>query len=455
MPSLAKFSSFLSFWKVSRTRPAAGALSVAFVAMALSASPSSAQCVDWGAGPGPTPWTFDLLPDGGVIDLEMVGTTAWMARTTYGALVGVDMSDPIQPAVIGEKSVAIMDETYQVEVSGDLAFLTYIQWGGPAGVRVFDISDPAHPLDAGDFRAPGNNWAYGMAARGNHLFVSFPYTTVGVLDLSDPALPVLIGQVPVAYPYDLALDGDLLYVATDAQPRIIDVSDPTLPVLVSVVPTTSKGNQVAPAGDLAFVATFTGLEIFDVTDPTLPTPVGALATTDIATSIDLSGDLAYVFVHDTGVHVIDVRDVSAPVLVGVIPVPAVQWAPVHVSGEHVYVADDPAVFIAPRQCPLAPADAGPLPTATSIRLQAAPNPFNPQTVISFALPATSRASLDIFDAAGHRVRVLIRDRDLDAGSHTATWDGRDDRGRTVPSGTYLCRLAADRMVETRLVTLLR
>jgi flagellar hook assembly protein FlgD len=49
--------------------------------------------------------------------------------------------------------------------------------------------------------------------------------------------------------------------------------------------------------------------------------------------------------------------------------------------------------------------------------------------------------LEVFDLEGQRVAVLA-DAALAAGPHEVTWTGRDDRGLALPSGTYVCRLAA-------------
>lgn len=84
----------------------------------------------------------------------------------------------------------------------------------------------------------------------------------------------------------------------------------------------------------------------------------------------------------------------------------------------------------------------------------APNPFTDGTTIRWDLPASGRASLAIYNAAGERVRLLV-DRDLPAGRHEARWDGRDDRGLAVGSGVYFYRLTAPRGGETRTLTLLR
>jgi hypothetical protein len=79
-----------------------------------------------------------------------------------------------------------------------------------------------------------------------------------------------------------------------------------------------------------------------------------------------------------------------------------------------------------------------LPTAVSLAGNY-PNPFNPMTVIRFALPASQHAELAVFDVRGKKVRTLVSDM-LPAGSHEVTWQGRDDQGRGVASGTYFYRL---------------
>jgi len=93
--------------------------------------------------------------------------------------------------------------------------------------------------------------------------------------------------------------------------------------------------------------------------------------------------------------------------------------------------------------------------AQSFRLdQNAPNPFNPMTKISFRLPETQTVRLTIIALDGRRVATLI-DRTMDAGAHDVTWNGRDDIGRPVASGTYFYRVDAGPYSQTRKMTLVR
>ena len=64
-----------------------------------------------------------------------------------------------------------------------------------------------------------------------------------------------------------------------------------------------------------------------------------------------------------------------------------------------------------------------------------PNPFNPATKIVFRLERDAQASLRIFDVHGRLVRTLV-DSYLAAGQREVEWDGRDDHGRSLASGTY-------------------
>jgi hypothetical protein len=85
---------------------------------------------------------------------------------------------------------------------------------------------------------------------------------------------------------------------------------------------------------------------------------------------------------------------------------------------------------------------------------ATPNPFNPQTTISFSLSAAGRVRLAIYDVAGRLVATLA-DGLFSSGRHALVWNGQDETGRHVVSGVYLYKLEAGSYVETRRMTLLK
>jgi len=83
-----------------------------------------------------------------------------------------------------------------------------------------------------------------------------------------------------------------------------------------------------------------------------------------------------------------------------------------------------------------------------------PNPFNPQTTVSLSLREAGPVTLEVFGVDGRRVRTLLS-ATREAGAFTATWDGRDDTGRTVASGAWFVRMRAGDAVDTRKIMLMK
>jgi hypothetical protein len=83
-----------------------------------------------------------------------------------------------------------------------------------------------------------------------------------------------------------------------------------------------------------------------------------------------------------------------------------------------------------------------------------PNPFNPETRISYFIPKASRARLEIFDILGRKIRTLVAE-DQPAGRKEVTWDGRNDRGEQVASGVYFYRLQAGDFSLTKKMVLMK
>jgi hypothetical protein len=83
-----------------------------------------------------------------------------------------------------------------------------------------------------------------------------------------------------------------------------------------------------------------------------------------------------------------------------------------------------------------------------------PNPFNPSTTLYYSLQTQSVVRLELFNLLGQHVRTLV-DGPQAAGEYRVIWDATDDRGRRLPSGTYLVRLAAGDRVRSGKMTLVR
>ena len=84
-----------------------------------------------------------------------------------------------------------------------------------------------------------------------------------------------------------------------------------------------------------------------------------------------------------------------------------------------------------------------------------PNPFNPSTSFTFTLPVDKRVTVRIYDMMGRLVRTLVNDEFYSAGTHQATWDGRNEANLQVASGTYIYTLEYDKFRQSRTMILIK
>jgi hypothetical protein len=83
-----------------------------------------------------------------------------------------------------------------------------------------------------------------------------------------------------------------------------------------------------------------------------------------------------------------------------------------------------------------------------------PNPFRAQATIAFDVGRPREGRVAVFDVHGRLVREL-KNGLLPAGSSSVRWDGTDQRGVLVASGTYFYRIESEGAADTRKVVLLR
>jgi PKD repeat protein len=85
---------------------------------------------------------------------------------------------------------------------------------------------------------------------------------------------------------------------------------------------------------------------------------------------------------------------------------------------------------------------------------AAPNPFKPETNISYAVHDSGPVSIRIFSVNGQLVRSL-REEYTTPGAYEVRWNGKDDAGRTAPSGIYFVSVKQGLESSTTRVVLAR
>ena len=78
-----------------------------------------------------------------------------------------------------------------------------------------------------------------------------------------------------------------------------------------------------------------------------------------------------------------------------------------------------------------------------------PNPFNPTTTLSFAMPVQSDVTISIYNLQGREVTSLVNDN-MEAGYHTAVWNAD-----AQASGVYFVKMVAGEYIDTQKLMLVK
>jgi len=84
-----------------------------------------------------------------------------------------------------------------------------------------------------------------------------------------------------------------------------------------------------------------------------------------------------------------------------------------------------------------------------------PNPFNPNTSISYELPTDGMVYLAIYDVMGRKVNTLVSSKIQRAGYHHVTWNATNDLGQSVAAGMYIYTIQSGKFRQTKKMILLK
>jgi hypothetical protein len=83
-----------------------------------------------------------------------------------------------------------------------------------------------------------------------------------------------------------------------------------------------------------------------------------------------------------------------------------------------------------------------------------PNPFNPETTISYSVKEAGRVKLEVYNIKGQLVKTLVN-QDQATGHYKLVFNAKDDRGRSISSGVYMLRMVAPGYQKTSKMILMQ
>jgi hypothetical protein len=203
----------------------------------------------------------------GMTDVAISGNFVYVSmqehekREKRGMLV-YDVSNPSQPNQVGFMKTD--HSSWTVTVQGNYAyfpeFIEMIETGQPSNLFVFDISNPAGPVEAGKADTAINNpEAMCIEVAGNYAYVGDGTKGLRIFDISNPATPVEVGSLPdIRIVEDLVVVGDKVFTASYAYVSVVDVSNPAKPVLEDMYVSSGLSMGIDAVGNTIYVVDFDG-----------------------------------------------------------------------------------------------------------------------------------------------------------------------------------------------------
>lgn len=404
-------------------------------------------CFDYDGLVSP-PVLIESHTSGACYDVVLDGGRAYVCDGSGGLWI-YDVEPPPEFPPFLMATIPAVTETRAVAVNGDFAYVA----DGTPGVtsrrlRVVDVSNPwpvvrstLHVGVLGD-RAEGS---LGVAGS----IVYWPAGAVGVrlFDASDPDAPLDAGVCDTPDEATaIAIEGPLACVADGGGIVTLDVSVPASPAVLGALPLSGSAERVFLLNGIAYVAAgAAGLHLVDVSDPAAPLLITSVSAPALTWAADIAvvGDVAYVADWELGTVVIDVSNPAAPVPRGSAPLSsahAVAADPgIVVRGSH----SNPRVAFLSPQCPLTATDAPVLPgDELPVRIAVVPNPVTREgATLRFDRNRDGRQlRVSIHDVAGRRLRTFTAPADPE---RSLFWDARDASGRFVAPGVYFVRFSVD------------
>ncbi|TKJ41073.1 hypothetical protein CEE37_05245 [candidate division LCP-89 bacterium B3_LCP] len=216
---------------------------------------------------------------GCAVDVEIYGDYAFVAAQDGGLQV-VSIADPASPLTAGFLSTTGFTEGIAVHYP-----YIYIADGYYGGLYIADITDPAAPLYVSSVLT--SEYAMDVAIDGNYAYVADGFAGLTVFDVANPAAPIEIGwhETPgYATSVGLLADNHVCLADNWAGLRIFDVTDPTEPELSGYYYTSGTAEGILISDSLAYVAEGSCFAIYSCFDAT---PVEQDRTIDLPLAYSL------------------------------------------------------------------------------------------------------------------------------------------------------------------------
>ena len=209
------------------------------------------------------------------------------------------------------------------------------------GLKIIDFSDPADPVEIGNIPTDGH--AGEVEAVGGYLYLldSMGESNLRIFDLTDPHDPVEIGQF---YRNEggqcMTVDENGIFAHIsywDGSMKKINITDPANPYSMGTV-NDADFDEMEVSGGYLYGSDYRSLVVFYAAGPVSPVNAATLELSDIIDDLAIANNRAYLAVRDTGLVIVDISVPASPAIIGTY-VSEYEIHAVDAVGDLAYVSD--------------------------------------------------------------------------------------------------------------------
>ncbi|HNX00557.1 MAG TPA: FlgD immunoglobulin-like domain containing protein [Candidatus Cloacimonadota bacterium] len=369
--------------------------------------------------------------------------------------------------------------------------------------QIINIADPSQIYSSGQLTLP--EWAFPIKLIGHYAYmIDQTDSTIYVYDISDPQVPLMTSSLHVPLMndvQDMEIDGNYAYLQSSNKITVLDIhviSDPQVIGGIEVTDHTMIGLKIH--NGIAYAVTDIGgviaYHISNASDFNLISSfINPVEQIDIR-GFEISGNVGYLAAREEGIQVLDLSDPTNITLLQTIQMSSNESiTPIAIASHYLFFGDNSRntiytyditiptqpVYVAsfPWNCrasklvshgnllyatngrsievlsfPWLTANHDDMQTKTLLDSNNYPNPFNPETTITFSIPRQTDVKLEIYNIRGQRVKTLVSGF-ISRGSHQVKWDGKDQKGNSMGSGVYFYRITTPEGKVTKKMLLLK
>lgn len=202
----------------------------------------------------------------------------------------VDIENAAQPIEVA--AIDLDGKTREIKIVGSYAYVA------GNGLYIIDVSNPVNAFVVGTLEPPAGLLT--LEVSGNYAYVAPIGHAVMIVDISSPSnprfldTPAFADSIAWTQPWDMASDGDYLYVNSQSFIDAFDISSPAEPVkLTNSLLLRDFAYETQVRNNRLFIANNSGMQVIDFSDPMNPREEGSLSSASTGFTIQVSGNYAY------------------------------------------------------------------------------------------------------------------------------------------------------------------